>query len=441
MNICRFRVEDGGPERGNVAVASEPIVGEGTCVLVEDPLVFAPSLLSTSSTGKMLGKQCWSCGALLLTLDEDWRRLSELHLIDDEDAGVAAVSSQGSNAMPCYDETTFAHSRTLYLCTNHGSSSCASIARSRLGLQFLEEREAERCSFDEKLLIRSVWNGVPPLASMVADVASSSYPLPTTRRDAVESLWRVAETLNERVWMITRWVCRLLCQWDFARPFDEFIGDDVERFAEGAPQPLNPERRGLLRYVVAVLNVLITTAFPRGGVPVPSHCIVTIQTVLRMIWALDANSHTYVVLCPLYTWYQQRRVSESSGERSDNKAACNEDASVRLERSLETLFERADHNLLHGSGVALYQQGSKFNHECHPNVRFLPSPRNRVEALAVLCNSRAVSEGQELLISYVDLDASDMQDAAARQALLLRNYGFYCSCPRCVDQINHLSRV
>jgi hypothetical protein len=204
--------------------------------------------------------------------------------------------------------------------------------------------------------------------------------------------------------MIIRWVCRLLYQWDFARPFDEFIGDDVERFAEGAPQPLNPERRGLLRYVVAVLNVFITTALPRGGVPEPSYCVVTIQTVLRMIWALDANSHTYVVLCPLYTWYQQRRVSESSGA-SDN----NEEAGVRLERSLETLFERADHNLLHGSGVALYQLGSKFNHGCHPNVRFLPSPRNRVEALAVLCYSQAVSEGLELLISYVDLDASDMK--------------------------------
>jgi hypothetical protein len=78
--------------------------------------------------------------------------LSELHLINDEDAGVAAVSSQGSDAIPCYVEATFAHSRTLYLCTNQGSS-CASTARGRLGLQFLEEREVERCSFDEELHI------------------------------------------------------------------------------------------------------------------------------------------------------------------------------------------------------------------------------------------------------------------------------------------------
>ncbi|CUI14661.1 Hypothetical protein, putative [Bodo saltans] len=488
ISICRLRVDDGGPERGNIAVASETILGEGTCVLVEDPQVFSPSLWTISTPeGKCLGKQCWACGALLITIQEDWDRCVAMKLIGDgDDVPTNVVPSVMAEGAPPRRHRTVAigHNRVIYLCDDPPGSStsdhtvpddCSSIAWRELGLQHIADGNDDADLHDGE----SQWNGVPPVhlmaaadASTTASAVASHHPLPVTRRDAVEALWCVAESLNERVWVMTRWVCRLLCQWDVdplppsslvtSSPrisFDQFVGNALDSFAEGAPQPLNPQRRGVLRYVTAVLNVLLScraaqqpshqasspndTTITSAAPPLSSsstQCFVTIQTILRMVWVLDANSHTFVVLCPLYTWYQQQHCDGGvvvSGDEGTGDEKCGESthANDDLRRYLEGFFERTDHNLLHSSGVALYSIGSKFNHSCTPNVRFLPSPRNRVEALAVLCTSQGVVErGEELFISYVDLDSKLMQRTAERRDELLRHYGFHCLCSRCTGR-------
>ncbi len=74
--------------------------------------------------------------------------------------------------------------------------------------------------------------------------------------------------------------------------------------------------------------------------------------------------------------------------------------------------------------TAIYSLSSLFNHSCEPNVGLrAPRPSNEVTWLTL----RPVSEGEELLISYVPTD----MDLHERRSALKSGYGFECNCPKC----------
>ncbi len=73
-------------------------------------------------------------------------------------------------------------------------------------------------------------------------------------------------------------------------------------------------------------------------------------------------------------------------------------------------------------GRGLYLQASMFNHSCVPNC----SVSAGATTLEVVTDE-AVRAGQELCISYIDLQ----QPVSARQKLLSRHYHFACACERC----------
>ncbi|EDV22754.1 uncharacterized protein TRIADDRAFT_28394 [Trichoplax adhaerens] len=77
-----------------------------------------------------------------------------------------------------------------------------------------------------------------------------------------------------------------------------------------------------------------------------------------------------------------------------------------------------------GSGLYLLQ--SCCNHDCSPNVEINFLDNNATLTVKAIRN---ISEGQELCISYID---SDIKNWKKRQAILMENYLFECTCNRCM---------
>lgn len=76
-------------------------------------------------------------------------------------------------------------------------------------------------------------------------------------------------------------------------------------------------------------------------------------------------------------------------------------------------------------GLALFLIGSMFNHSCSPNVH--PSFGNS-NTLKLFSDDKTLESGTELTLSYIDTTLPFNE----RQRVLLENYGFQCSCQRCL---------
>ena len=79
-------------------------------------------------------------------------------------------------------------------------------------------------------------------------------------------------------------------------------------------------------------------------------------------------------------------------------------------------------------GTAFFALQSCFNHSCAPSVVAEGQSSGSTSFLALT----AISPGAELSISYIDEEGSSYRD---RQAAL-RDYGFKCSCERCLKEKN-----
>lgn len=85
------------------------------------------------------------------------------------------------------------------------------------------------------------------------------------------------------------------------------------------------------------------------------------------------------------------------------------------------------HSLDDGS-VGVYAQASAINHDCDPNCTFFTSSSSS-SSLTVRA-LRAIGPGEELTIGYVPLRLPQR----LRAAQLRRNYGFDCTCQRCLSE-------
>lgn len=79
-------------------------------------------------------------------------------------------------------------------------------------------------------------------------------------------------------------------------------------------------------------------------------------------------------------------------------------------------------------GTAFYALQSCMNHSCSPNATALREGAG-ASASAQLVTNRQIKAGEEVTISYIDeeMKVSDRQAA-------LRDYGFQCTCQRCVSE-------
>ncbi|CAN0927500.1 Histone-lysine N-methyltransferase ATXR4 [Linum grandiflorum] len=76
-------------------------------------------------------------------------------------------------------------------------------------------------------------------------------------------------------------------------------------------------------------------------------------------------------------------------------------------------------------GNAVYMLPSFYNHDCDPNAHivWIENADAKLKAL------RDIEPDEELRICYIDAS----MDHTARQTVLLRGFGFECSCPRCLS--------
>lgn len=83
-------------------------------------------------------------------------------------------------------------------------------------------------------------------------------------------------------------------------------------------------------------------------------------------------------------------------------------------------------------GMAMYAMACKMNHLCDPNVVVLYF--NTMQPLVAQCVAlRNIDEGEKLCISYI---ASNESLSERQEALV--NYGFQCSCTKCLRQAAEL---
>ncbi|KAJ8749291.1 hypothetical protein K2173_018772 [Erythroxylum novogranatense] len=79
-------------------------------------------------------------------------------------------------------------------------------------------------------------------------------------------------------------------------------------------------------------------------------------------------------------------------------------------------------------GTAFYPLQSCMNHSCCPNAKAFKREEDR-DGQATIISVRPISRGEEVTISYIDNDLPFEE----RQALLA-DYGFKCSCARCLEE-------
>ena len=80
-------------------------------------------------------------------------------------------------------------------------------------------------------------------------------------------------------------------------------------------------------------------------------------------------------------------------------------------------------------GMGLYPLQATLNHSCEPNVHLLKEPSEEVDGRVVARLTRDVVAGEELCNAYVDVSLP-----VRRRRRELREYGFECTCPRCVRE-------
>ena len=90
-------------------------------------------------------------------------------------------------------------------------------------------------------------------------------------------------------------------------------------------------------------------------------------------------------------------------------------------------FGISDKQLLR-AGKGLYSPTNLFNHSCRPNCVAIFRGRRQF-----IVSNRAIQEGEELCISYVD---QGIEDVPSRKLLLSQEYFFDCFCERCMEQEN-----
>ncbi|CUG93937.1 Hypothetical protein, putative [Bodo saltans] len=92
-------------------------------------------------------------------------------------------------------------------------------------------------------------------------------------------------------------------------------------------------------------------------------------------------------------------------------------------------------------GKALYSVGSLFNHSCDPNCH-LSFQGNPHASSARLCIRliRPVMEGEELTVSYGNIEKTKVHSTRGRIRTLRANYGFACTCNECRNAVDECIR-
>lgn len=122
---------------------------------------------------------------------------------------------------------------------------------------------------------------------------------------------------------------------------------------------------------------------------------------------------------------QRLHASPSDDEAATRQSASTVPPAVRL-REIFAELGSVDQLYPPLCGVGLYDGVAKLNHDCAPNAVVVFEQ----DAIATVAALRSIRKGEEICISYIEVN----QSADDRRADLL-DYGFVCSCRRCVQEL------
>ena len=151
-----------------------------------------------------------------------------------------------------------------------------------------------------------------------------------------------------------------------------------------------------------------------------------------LVGMFELNNLDMVVSNPLARYF---RYMESLGEGTSGKeeAGRGAEGDRAAAAALEALVEGADTDC-HCSGTAFFRAQSLMNHSCDPNSAARKGDADADDS-AMLYALRPIQPGEELTISYIEERDEDGQLLPAEERRgLLRDYGFECGCPLCVEE-------
>ncbi|XP_011625872.1 histone-lysine N-methyltransferase ATXR2 isoform X3 [Amborella trichopoda] len=86
-------------------------------------------------------------------------------------------------------------------------------------------------------------------------------------------------------------------------------------------------------------------------------------------------------------------------------------------------------------GTGFFPLQSCMNHSCSPNAKAFKRDEDR-DGQAIIVAVRDIHTGEEITISYIDEDLPYEERQAA-----LADYGFKCTCPKCLEESKHCSSL
>lgn len=143
----------------------------------------------------------------------------------------------------------------------------------------------------------------------------------------------------------------------------------------------------------------------------------------RSLMALVATNGQGVGTSPLAVWVRNAsNLHLSSQQRSE------------LDTFIDDLYDKLDKEVgtfLNNEGSALYPLQSSCNHSCSPNAM---SDFPYSDFRLVMSATRAISAGEQILVSYLD-ECALQRSRHSRSKVLRENYLFDCRCERCVVEL------
>ena len=128
---------------------------------------------------------------------------------------------------------------------------------------------------------------------------------------------------------------------------------------------------------------------------------------------------------------QEAALADEEEEELDEESDEEEEAdqTMAAPATIAARFGAAVEALPDTEGSAIFLELAMINHSCAPNaaVEFLGA-----DAEATLLALRPIAAGEEILVTYVPIDA---EDALAERRSMLHEYAFDCKCTRCAAEL------
>lgn len=188
----------------------------------------------------------------------------------------------------------------------------------------------------------------------------------------------------------------------------------------------SPEALHLAKAAMSVsLNLLIRSiqeAFPKLDLKGPEISrVLRVDFYASILGAFELNNPRVEKLSPLYKYFL------FIAERAQDVMRQHKG----LQELLQVINDRFGGVPPSAEGEGVFPLHSTMNHSCSPSATQVLSPDGDARAEVVVKAVRPVRAGEEITVSYIDLQDPTLDCVAARREKLQQDYLFHCNCERC----------